>query len=889
MSGLAPSSSDTPASLPEAVGATGSGTSQAPVPATSRQAPGGASAAQGAKVPAVSPLTPHDEQSSTERTVGPMGKALAYVTQEATRLPALYGTGDDTRSLAEWWLAQRGGYAAIGDSSSVYAGYQAYLGLSVEVYNYTGVRSQIVDPIRQWGGWYWRAVEGVDVGGEVFAYPANLESAISRATTGDITPLSQLLRIKSWALEGTTLVMMSRMLATSLSANPGNSTAVILARLLGYLCALLVPADPGGNVPASMPANSTVVAEGQWFPYHPDPGDAMGRIPCIYTTLEVFVRWTLGEQNIPGWEALEMDRSIVVVPVDHEATLNPRAAAWMTVGMMEYPVRRLIRMGAPRDPLGPLRTRQNAGGWLGQWIPSQMLMRIDGRGGVSADATRVMFVRVSGSMGVGTPALMLPGIANGLTPFIGVGQPDERDFTMTLASLFLNPSAQVPYIYEAFLRTVSVIGAGGAYGVALRFWGQHGILWPRPWEVWGTGPPADKSTTGLAPAHTVDRGWLPREAYSAFTPERALSDANWFVNSAGMLPGVLYGGHNRQGALSSAAVHFTLPRYSSVFGIAAAAGVAILTPGQESLKGLSPIALVAGVMRGSLQYACLYDLLFAVRGVAREEIILNYRDAFPATKATRFRERWGYQGVSQPGGGSMAEIAYIGINQRALRCYWPTNGQVFHTPNADDVGAGMHIFGRIAAPVLRAIVPDLPVSRATFGTFSEVFGSLQLPNAERTGIEEGFLTVGAADDWDRAWKLSALFSGLDPFNNPEMGDRFQIFMRSCPDDTSPYTCAVVGPLARFAALAVGDFATASSRYSWLKRTWWLTIDRPPPAIDWNLAFGLGIRCTDRTLALSSRAFEFKRWDFGEGAVSAPDTNVVGDALGAMRNASANPF
>nr|UYL95649.1 MAG: hypothetical protein [Jiamusi Totiv tick virus 1]WAK77366.1 MAG: hypothetical protein [Totiviridae sp.] len=844
--------------------------------------------------PAAVPLPGEDpvldvKDKAPSKTESDLTRALAFTHHQVSSLPRMAGSNQPTLQLAKWWYDQIGGEAGLGVGSARYIGFAGYHGISANVYNYTGLAGQAIVPCAQLGDWYWRAQESGTLTSTRYTYSDEVSGRVANPTASDHSLMTHIVRLRTYTVDGQAAVLWARALASSLAAPGAPSSSVApVARLVGYLHAMMVPADPGGSVPASIPADSPLSVDAGWFPYHPGTGEGLPAIPAIFVTSEVCVRWLVSERTIPGFDPADIGRSLLLVPVDHAGLVCPASIAWMAAGMMEYPVRRIGRRGVMRDSNGNLFDLGAAADFVNTWYSSVMLMRVDGVGGTAAGAIKVMFVYARGAGGLqGEAALHLPGLGEaGLNLAAGAANPVEVDFGPVLQALFGDISSQMEAVYDATMRLLGLTGDQGALATALLFWQEHGLMWPRPWECWDIYPDG-MSTSGRMPQHSSVRGFVPAAAAARFTPETAGGWQNFMVNSALMLPGLQFrAGVGAEGVPT--AVHFHLPHYSPVLGLACAAGIVQPTAPAGTLENVSPMSLAAGIMRGGLNFAAVYDLFAVYRYITRRCIVSAGRGPEPAVEKVRIRGMWGNAGPIPAGRGlSLAGVGYLSISRKEIAPFWPCNGQYLRTVEGE-LTSGRHLFGRIATPVLKRYAESLPVSDVTYGTFGDFFGTGYIMGLDLETVVSAVPALAAVDDWVGAWKQAACFSGYDPETNPAC-PRFEVYHIAGPHFCSPMTLAIVPSVARYGPLAVGAHGQVCERYAYLDSASWLTIDRPPPSLDTRALSLTGICNGNRAMARSRHCRSYIRWDFGANPVTFADPEGSAAGMNVHERMADNPF
>lgn len=823
--------------------------------------------------------------------ISPIVTLLGEVTRTLSDVPKVNNTGDPISSIFEWWAGDsiRLGGTADHDAFCT-VDRDAWHGLVSTLYDYNAAAADNVIVVDRWGVGApagWTAIEEPTIGREKYGYPANLVNAIERAGTGDWTPLTQILRTRSWSLDGTSLVNFSRMLGQTMAMEVGFSPAPVFIRIFGYILSGLLPVDRGGPGAAVMADPLVRTPSGNWFPYSGQPAAVAPQMDCIYITSEVFVRWQLGQIALGVFNAGDIDRSIIVVPVDHEFLIRPAALAVLAIGMLEYPVRCIRANGQLFDAVNPL-TRTVEGvqqPYLADWFPASSLVRVRGPGTAVNNAVRIVFVRSTGSpMAAGGPeTLHLPGGVAILLTTVGgePAAPNIGNFGLCLDNFFgdgVNITGSVPHFWEGFMRATSLFGAGQAITTMVQFWGASCTLWGRPWESTGT-------EFAAAAVHTFVNGVAPRYSHARNVAKEVIqiiqtpagAHPSWVVmNSVGQLWNMVYppnGGG--PGARNPNAIHWYLPQFNSIFGVAVACGIVVPDPLSEPLRFAEVTDLVAHSMRIGMSYTALSDVYFIIRNVTRRHLqffCAGAPDVVANTGFLRsvFGQFWGTPS-SRPLRGSVSVCDDMRRNffMNKLAPFFPTNGVVFEggalgwrdagldTSNA----CGLQLFGRMPTPTLCRYL-EIPISGVETSAFGEVFfkNPIMLRNLANTSNDYGCGLQLSSRDWEGCWKQAREFAGCFGGAGAEVLGAFGLYPRNSPHIRERITVMRQPDGARISfACGADGIAGLASKYSvgW-DRYLSPTLERPFSPFDARSNLELALVCTNRNLARSNGSWFYPR-------------------------------
>lgn len=851
--------------------------------------------------------------------VSPLVTLLGTVQATLGTVPRVLLTGSPIEALREWWFGDAIRMSGVSDHENFNSmDRDCYHGLMRDLYDYRP-QGNTVDVRARWvdvnPGWY--ALEDSTVGREVYGYPANLVNAVERAGTGDWTPLTQILRTRSWSLDGTGLVNFSRLLGQTMAAKSGFSPATVFTRIFGYILSGLMPTDKGGPGAAVMTDPLARSPTGPWFPVSGQGAQAVPAITAVYVTTELFVRWQLGQVAIGDFAAADVDRGIIVVPVDHEFLIRPAALAVLAIGMMEYPVRNLCAHGNLFDLVGPL-TRPEGGAnvpFASDWFPASTLVRIRGPGTGVANSVRVMFVRSSGNpMAAGGPeVLALPnGVNINLTVAGAAVIPAAQlgNFGQCLELFFgdnVNHTQNIPHFWEGFMRATSLFGAGQAITTMIQFWSANCTLWCRPWESCGAAFEANRVIThinGIAPRHSEARGVVKEVVQVVDTNP---THPSWVVmNSIGQLWNIRYPDGGGNGVRDAGAVHWYLPAFSSIYGAAVAAGVLVPDPLSEPLAFAEVTDLVACVLKGGMAYTALADVYFVARNTTREMFHCFLGGAPPRVANAAFLRGtfgnfWGHPGSrSLRNHVSACDSFRNQVFLNKIAPFFPLNGVVFSDALAGyrDCGldtsnlCGGNVFGRLPAPTLSRYL-EVPFSGQETSSFGEAFfaSPVLLRNVANTTNEYGCVLTLAQRDWERTWKQSRELAGCFGAVGAATLGALASYSVSTPTQRKRITTMSQSDTAVISVAGGPDgVLEVSDRFGFDWDNYRSpTLDRPLSPVDYSSGLTQGLVCTNRALARSRCIYFFPRIAYDLPLSLADWIDNATDARGLLDAIGMNPF
>lgn len=685
------------------------------------------------------PECPEPEIGTTE---GPLKKLIARMTKRRTLPPGIQISVTAARS---WWVERSLERWIAGSQPFTRYPDLPFYGISQSGFNIPlNAAPTQVDPVVIYDG---DARWGVSENSHLARRKLKLNSALADALgRGEnmVQAFGGIARMRGITFEGTVALTLAERYAGE-AIERGSSFLPMLLRLFGYMTSFHLPADSGGMVAGSIPADAGLVFGDRLQPSSPasipimaqvgpPPVAGAGDVRAWYISAQTYLKWFTGSIEIPDHTRDSLGDTLLIIPIPKTGIRLAATNAWNVIVHMWYPLRDIKRYGRVRSRDGNL-TRTQGGMQVPfncYWWPGSTMYFVPGpRVGPPYDGVAwcdlvVVFVLtedyptgVTGeTMQIGPEAAVLdiPMVDN-------MTNANAVNILPALVGMFNNNIRSHSHSLQQLQRRVFSMGAASELHDCMLM--LQGLTTFKRWG--GEARSSAHRATFWGPDGAVQRGWVEAGELLPFSNVNRTLMQILPANGWGQWPNARGDPATMVYAVNYGTIHWEVPYLDLEFTMALALGILVPEAGSElAQKPVGPTDLIPWVMDGGAACVAAIDCVLMSSGASRN--LLWYDEANPHWDSTPSEVEglvqahdafWGRPGrVPDPEVTSMScLIAREWFGERAIP-WFPNNGQVFDTrlaPNAPPGawGIGDQILGRMDPVTLGWWAADAVSTSAT--------------------------------------------------------------------------------------------------------------------------------------------------------------------------------
>lgn len=667
---------------------------------------------------------PECAEPVTGTTEGPLKKLIARMVKRKTLPPGIQIAATAARS---WWVERSLERWVAGSHPFTRYPDLPFYGLSQAGYNIPNHAAPTqVDPVVIYDlDARWSVSENSHLARRKLRLNPVLSEALTRGENL-VQAFGGIARMRGVTFEGTVALTLAERYAGE-AVERGSSFLAVLLRLFGYMASFHMPADSGGMVAGSIPADAALVFGDRLQPSSPNsipivtqPGPppiaGAGEVRAWYISAQTYLRWFTGSVEIPDHTRDHLGDTLLILPMPKTGIRLAATNAWNVLVNMWYPLRDIQRYGRVRSRDGNL-TRLRGGqqvAFNSYWNPGSTMYFVPGpEVGTPIDGNAWCDLAIVFVLTEDYPARMA-----GETMSIG---PDGATIDIDMVDVMTNANAVniLPALVGVFnvnirshshalqqlQRRLFSMGAAGELHDSILM--LQGLTSFKRWG--GEARSGAHRATFWGPEGSDQRGWVEQAELLPF------SDANRSLmqilpaNGWGQWPNAMGDPHTMVYAVNYGVIHWEVPHTDLEFTMALSLGILIPEAGSELAQNpVGPTDLIPWLMDGGAACVAALDCVLLSSGTSRN--LLWYDEANPHWPPTPSELEglgqtqdafWGRPGrVPDPEVTSMSCLVSREWFNERLTPWFPTNGQIYNSvaavnPAPDAWGIGDHILGRV--------------------------------------------------------------------------------------------------------------------------------------------------------------------------------------------------